>query len=99
VNTRKYMNAVALMAMLTLSASALASGSDAAGGAETGDAQAYNMGKGVYASRLACPSCPKAGATLNAELARELLSGQGLPALSDDEKHALTVYLKRRFKL
>lgn len=99
MNTRKYMNAVALMAMLTFSATAMASGSDAGGGAETGDAQANNMGKGVYASKLACPSCPKAGAALNAELAEELLSGKGLPALRDDEKHALTVYLKRRFKL
>lgn len=76
-----------------------ASGSEAGGGAETGDAHAYNMGKGVYAQKLACKTCPLAGKTLDGAMARELLSGSSVVPLDDMEKEALTVYLSRRFKL
>jgi hypothetical protein len=76
-----------------------ASGSDAGGTAETGDAAAYNTGKGIYASKLACSGCPMAGKSLDAGMARELLvSTQGV-TLTADESQALAVYLKRRFKL
>ncbi|WP_085315343.1 hypothetical protein [Derxia lacustris] len=78
---------------------ARASGSDAGGGAETGDAQAYNLGKSVYASKVACASCPLPGKSLDEATARELLAGKHLPTLADDEANALGVYLKRRFKL
>lgn len=78
---------------------ALSSGSDAAGGAETGDTQSYNVGKGVYAQKLACKSCPLAGKSLDAAMARGLLSGKETYALSADEQRALAVYLKLRFKL
>ena len=64
--------AAALLAMSALfGASAFASGSDAAGGAETGDTQAYNLGKGVYAQKLACKSCPLAGKNLDAAIDRK----------------------------
>ena len=78
---------------------ALASGSDAAGGNQTSDAQAYNLGKGVYAQKLACSGCPLAGKSVTAEIAGDLLNGKGTQSLSADETQVLAVYLKRRFKL
>lgn len=85
---------------LALSATlALASGSDGGGSAETGDAAAYNMGKSVYASKLACTNCPMAGKSLDAAMARQLVEKKPAVTLSDDESKALAVYLKRRFKL
>ena len=89
-------------AALTLALSAtiaLASGSDGGGSAETGDAAAYNMGKSVYASKLACANCPMAGKSLDAAMARQLIEKAPAVTLSDDETKALAVYLKRRFKL
>ena len=80
-------------------APAFASGSDAGGGAETGDAQAYNVGKGVYAQKLGCKSCPLAGKSLDAAMAGGLLKGKETYALSADEQQALATYLKLRFKL
>ena len=92
--------AATLLAASTLfGASAFASGSDAGGGAETGDAQSYNVGKGVYAQKLACKSCPLAGKSLDAAMARGLLSGTETYSLSAEEQQALAVYLKLRFKL
>ena len=89
-------------AMLALSAlfcaPAFASGSDAGGGAETGDAQAYNVGKGIYAQKLACKSCPLAGKSLDAAMAKQLLNGKETYALSATEQQALATYLKLRFK-
>jgi hypothetical protein len=76
-----------------------ASGSDGGGAAETGDAAAYNTGKGVYANKLACSSCPLAGKSVTADIARGLLKNQPDAKLSADESAALAVYLKRRFKL
>lgn len=92
--------AAALLAMSALfGASALASGSDAGGGAETGDAQAYNVGKGVYSQKLACKSCPLAGKSLDATMASGLLKGNETYSLSTAEQQALATYLKLRFKL
>jgi len=91
---------------------AMASGSEGGGSAETGDMQAYNMGKSVYARKLACGSCPLAGKGLDATLAHDLLTGKGtvtmseaetkalteyLAVLSDDESNALKAYLQLRF--
>ena len=78
---------------------ALASGSDGGGSAETGDAAAYNAGKGVYATKLACPGCPMAGKSLDTAMARDLLTTKRGAALTSEESAALEVYLKRRFKL
>lgn len=78
---------------------ALASGSDGGGSAGTGDSALYNSGKGVYAAKLACGGCPLAGKTLDATLAREVLAKKVSVSLSEQESAALTVYLKRRFKL
>ena len=78
---------------------ALASGSDGGGGAETGDAAAYNAGKGVYATKLACAGCVMAHKSLDAPMARELLASKPGAALTPEESGALEVYLKRRFKL
>ena len=92
--------AATLLAMSTLfGPPVFASGSDAGGGAETGDAQSYNVGKGVYAQKLACKSCPLAGKSLDAAMARGLLSGTETYSLSAEEQQALAVYLKLRFKL
>lgn len=76
-----------------------ASGSDGGGSAETGDAAAYNTGKAIYASKLACSACPMAGKSLDAGMARELLVSTKGVTLTADESQALAVYLKRRFKL
>ena len=99
----KFLKPAVAAALLTASAvfgvSAIASGSDAGGGAETGDTHAYNTGKGVYAQKLACKSCPLAGKSLDAAMARGLLGGKETYSLSADEQKALAVYLKLRFKL
>ena len=88
-----------LIASILSGAPAFASGSDAGGGAETGDAQSYNAGKGIYAQKLACKTCPLAGKSLDAAMARGLLSGTDTYSLGADEQQALAVYLKLRFKL
>ena len=90
----------AFAASLILSAGlALASGSDGGGQAEMGDTAAYNTGKSVFATKLACNSCPMAGKSLDADAARALLANKGSVTLSPQESAALDVYLKRRFKL
>jgi hypothetical protein len=80
-------------------AAAMASGSDGVGSAETGDAQAYNIGKMVYFQKLACSGCTLAGKKLDASLAREIISGKVKVMLAEDESRALRVYLSRRFSL
>lgn len=87
----------ALLAALPLLATA--SGSEGVNTGETSDAQLYNVGKSVYAQKLACTNCPLAGKPLNAMVAKEVLAGNQTQGLSADEKSALTAYLKRRFKL
>lgn len=77
---------------------ALASGTDGGGSAETGDAAAYNMGKSVYATKLACSGCPMAAKSLDSAMARDLLANKAAANLSAEESQALEVYLKRRFK-
>jgi hypothetical protein len=89
--------AVAVLAMA--SSLAMASGSDGGSSAQTGDAAAYNMGKRVYATKLACSGCPMAGKELDAAAAKQLLSTKPAVQMSADEEQALGVYLKRRFKL
>lgn len=96
LNITKIMIAAAFAASPVI---AMASGSDAAGGNQTSDAQAYNLGKGVYAQKLACSGCPLAGKNVTAEIAADLLNGKGTQSLSADEAQVLAVYLKRRFKL
>jgi hypothetical protein len=95
-NLLRYSVALPLMLAFGL---ALASGSDGGGGAETGDAAIYNLGKSVYASKLACASCPMAGKRLDAAMARDLLAKPLGVDLHPEEAKALAVYLKRRFKL
>lgn len=91
---------IAIATTLSLAASlATASGSDGGGSAETGDAAAYNTGKGVYATKLACSGCPMANKRLDAAAARELLAKPSPVTLSAAEAQALQVYLTRRFKL
>lgn len=96
---RFLMHAVPVAALLLAPALSGASGSDAGGGIDTDDAQAYNIGKGVYAQKLACKGCPMAGKSLDAAMARELMSSTDMPALSAQEKQALAVYLARRFRM
>ena len=61
--------------------------------------KAYNVGKGVYAQKLACKSCPLAGKSLDAAMASELLNGKETYSLSAADQQALATYLKLRFKL
>ena len=76
-----------------------ASGSDGGGQAEMGDTAAYNTGKSVFATKIACSGCPMAGKSLDAAAARALVANKGDVKLSPQESAALDVYLKRRFKL
>lgn len=79
---------------------AFASGSDSFGGGLSGEQAQYNSGKAVYAQKLACSDCTLAGKTLDKTQAQQVLSDTGLTAkLSEDERTALTTYLKLRFKL
>jgi Fe-S cluster biogenesis protein NfuA len=97
---RKSFRLIALAALLALTNGvASASGSDGGGSAETGDAAAYNTGKAVYAAKLNCSGCPMSGKSLDAGMARDLLSNKKGVTLSAEESQALDVYLKRRFKL
>lgn len=91
-------HAIVAATLFAFAAPSAASGSDAAGGGYVRDAQYYNIGKGVYAQKVACNGCPMAGKTLDSATARELAAGKGTPALSTEEQQALTVYLERRFK-
>jgi hypothetical protein len=91
--------AVVALACAAACSWAAASGNDAGGSAETGDAAMYNQGKAVYATRYACSSCTLAGKSLDATSARGLLTDKGSVTLSAAEAQALDVYLKRRFKL
>ena len=90
-------HAATLVCVLASSA-AMASGSDGGSSAETGDTAAYNMGKSIYATKLACTGCPMAGKSLDAAMSKDLLAKAPV-TLSADESKALEVYLKRRFKL
>jgi hypothetical protein len=87
------------VALLLGSTGALASGSEGIGGGQTSDTALYNAGKGVYADKFACSACPLASKSLNASLAKEILSGTPKVQLSADEQAAISVYLKRRFKI
>jgi hypothetical protein len=82
-----------------VSGAAFASGSEGFSAGPTSDTQLYNAGKGVYADKFSCGGCPLAGKALNADLAREVISGKQNVKLSEQEQSALTVYLKRRFKI
>jgi hypothetical protein len=95
-----FLTRIMLAGCMALAANiALASGSEGGSHAETGDAAAYNTGKSVYATKLACSGCPLAGKPLNTETARALLANKGNVTLTPQESAALDVYLKRRFKL
>jgi hypothetical protein len=78
---------------------ALASGSESITGGQTSDTALYNTGKGVYADKFACSSCPLASKSLSPSIAKDILSGTPKVQLSSDEQSALSVYLKRRFKI
>ncbi|MFM2448588.1 MAG: hypothetical protein RIS44_1038 [Pseudomonadota bacterium] len=99
MNKRSTFRVVAAITLALTTGLALASGTDGGGAAETGDAAAYNTGKGVYASKFGCGTCPMAGKSLDAGSARELLANKKGVSLSAEESAALEVYLKRRFKL
>lgn len=86
---------LAIMAKTTF-----ASGSDSFGGGLSGEQARYNAGKAVYAQKLACSSCALAGKRLDKMQAQQVLTDAGMNAkLSDDERAALSTYLKLRFKL
>jgi hypothetical protein len=82
-----------------LSGSVFASGSEGISTGPSNDTRLYNVGKGVYADKFSCSSCPLAGKSLNADLAKEVLDGKPKVELSGDEAAALASYLKRRFKV
>ena len=99
MSQKTFLQAGAAIALALSASLALASGSDGGASAETGDAALYNIGKGVYAAKLACSGCPMAGKSLDATMARDLMAKKPAVSLSAEESAALNVYLKRRFKL
>lgn len=84
---------------LALASGAFASGSEGFSPGLNNEAQLYNAGKGVYADKFSCDSCPLAGKSLNADVARDVLRGNPKVTLSKTEEDAVMVYLKRRFKI
>jgi hypothetical protein len=86
-------------AFLLSSAGAFASGSEGIAGGQTSDSALYNAGKGIYADKFSCSACPLASKPLNSALAKDVLSGTPKVQLSADEQAAISVYLKRRFKI
>jgi hypothetical protein len=84
---------------IALSGNASASGSEGIAASPNNSSRLYNAGKGVYADKFSCASCPLAGKSLDASLAKEVLSGKPKVELSADETEALSAYLKRRFNV
>lgn len=88
------------LSMAVAAGSAFASGVDSFGGGLAGEQQLYNLGKATYAQKLGCGSCNLAGKPLDKSGAQLLLSDASKTSqLSDEERAALAVYLKLRFKL
>ena len=98
VYSKKYTLAAGVLAV-AMSGAAFASGSESFSQGQSNDTRLYNVGKGVYADKFACSSCPLAGKPLNAGVAKEVLGGTPKVTLSGDEQDAVAVYLKRRFKI
>jgi hypothetical protein len=95
-----YPQSIALATAFLLSSSgAFASGSESIAGGQTSEAALYNAGKGVYADKFACSACPLASKPLNSTVAKDVLNGTPKVQLSSDEQAAISVYLKRRFKI
>jgi hypothetical protein len=84
---------------IALSANAVASGSESIAATPNNSARLYNVGKGVYADKFSCSGCPLAGKSLDANLAKEVLSGKPKVELTAEETEALSAYLKRRFNV
>lgn len=85
--------------LLGVSSTVWASGSEGFSQSQNSDTRLYNAGKGVYADKFSCSTCPLAGKSLNASLAKEVLGGSPKVQLSGEEQGAVAVYLKRRFKI
>ncbi len=88
---------LAALMLCAMSLPSFASGSDALGAGQTGDSAEYNFGKRIYATKIACDSCPMAGKALDKEMAQNILMKGAGVELTEKEKNALTVYVKRRF--
>ena len=95
----KFHRLLATLALAAAATTAFASGSESFSAAPSSDTRLYNMGKGVYADKFACASCPLAGKSLDAEVAKAVLNGDPKVDVSNDEAQALAAYLKRRFKI
>lgn len=88
------------LSMAVVAGSAFASGVDSFGGGLAGEQQMYTLGKATYTKKLGCSSCSLAGKSLDKSLAEQLLSDASKTSqLSDEERAALAVFLKLRFKL
>ncbi|WP_019868247.1 hypothetical protein [Methylovulum miyakonense] len=88
---------------LAAASSVLASGSYSISGGDQAN-QAYNLGKSAFYRKLACSSCPLASQELDEAKATELVAqlakaSELAQKLSETERDAAVVYLKRRYKL
>lgn len=93
-----FVRTLASLSLALAAQAAAASGSDGGGSAEMGDTAAYNMGKSIYAMKLACANCPLAGKTLDGAMAKQVMEKPPV-TLTANESKALSVYLKRRYKM
>lgn len=98
VFSRKYTLVIGALAT-AIGSAVFASGSESFSQAQSSDVGLYNAGKGVYADKFSCAGCPLAGKSLNAEVAKGVLAGNPKVTLSGDEESAISMYLKRRFKI
>jgi hypothetical protein len=93
-----FVRTLAGLSLVLAAHAVMASGSEGGGSAETGDTAAYNMGKSIFAMKLACDKCPLAGKTLDGAMAKQVLEKPPV-TLTANESQALAVYMKRRFKM
>lgn len=64
----------------------------------------YLIGKHAYHRKLACEGCPLADVVINADKAREIIlrlenDREFTDILSEDEREAVSIYLKTLFRL
>jgi hypothetical protein len=90
---------VGAASLFALAGLAIASGSESFGSAQTSDTRNYHLGKSIYAEKFACRTCPLSEKVLDPAVAKDILSGKIKATLSQEEKTALSIYLKRRFNI
>lgn len=100
VSFSRFISTLASALVISACASvAHASGSDSFPSSSSGTSQ-YNLGKQVFAEKLACKGCVFDGKSINGEIAKQIVNDKkATEKLSADDRDAVITYAKRRFKL